>query len=177
MRKASFSAYVLLGFTLLGSALIINQAVINRLLIIIATILLTVGLWEYYTRIRSVPPTKVEIGEFRIILILVPSVIITWFLNHSMDLGPVIANGLVGVTAGLVFPRNLAASIYAASFVGMSSITVLPNIFSTLIGGIIISFILIFTKEIFLGIGGKGGTAAALATQLTRVLVKLIMGG
>lgn len=98
-------------------------------------------------------------------------VTLTWFINHEMGYGPVIANGLVGVMAAIFLPNDLAGITYMSSFVGMSSITVIPSLAAATLGSIIVWLVFLFTAEIYAGIGGKGGTAAALSTLITRALI------
>lgn len=95
---------------------------------------------------------------------------ITWYLNHKMGYGPIVANGLVGVVAAILLPAPLAGAAYAASFVGMSGALVLPTLSAALLGGLIVGLVLAYTSEIYAGIGGKGGTTAAFSTLLTKLI-------
>ncbi len=94
----------------------------------------------------------------------------TWFINHNMGYGPIVANGLVGVIAAVFMPRELAGITYTASFVGMSSQAVIPSIGFAGVGGLLVGLIWEVTPEIYAGIGGKGGTTAALATLITNFI-------
>ncbi len=98
-------------------------------------------------------------------------VILTWFLNHKVGSGAIVANGLVGVIAATILPKDLAGIMYTASFVGMSSMTILPSILAASLGGLFVGIILLSTTEIYAGIGGKGGTSAALATIITKTII------
>ncbi|SFI08068.1 hypothetical protein SAMN05192551_10664 [Tindallia magadiensis] len=112
------------------------------------------------------------------IQIVVASIIatsVTWFISHEMGYGAIIANGVVGVIAAALLPAALAGPAYAASFVGMSGLNVLPNFAVAMLGGLVCGMILSFTGEIFAGIGGKGGTTAALSGQITRFISNLFM--
>ncbi len=100
-------------------------------------------------------------------------VAITYFLNHHMGYGAIVSNGLVGVIAAILLPAPLAGATYTASFVGMSSQVIIPNIFFALAGGLIVGVVIITTTQIYAGIGGKGGTTAAMASLLTRALTGL----
>ena len=104
----------------------------------------------------------------------IAGVTITWFINHPMGYGAIVANGMVGLVAAVLLPAPLAGAAYAASFVGMSSLGVLPSIFAALVGGVVVGLVLIITPEIYAGIGGKGGTTAALSAQITRAIMNLL---
>ena len=118
--------------------------------------------------------TRSRITEKHIYIILCSfiSVTVTWFINHEMGYGALIANGLVGVVAAVFLPNDLAGVTYTSSFVGMSSIEVIPSIEVAAIASLIVGFILISTAEIYAGIGGKGGTTAALSTIITRTIFR-----
>ncbi|SET07050.1 hypothetical protein SAMN05660297_01299 [Natronincola peptidivorans] len=102
------------------------------------------------------------------------AVVITWYINHEMGYGALVANGLVGVLAAIFLPGPLAGAAYAASFVGMSGLAVIPSMGVAALGGVVVGIVLVFTGEIYAGVGGKGGTTAALSVQITRFLANLI---
>jgi len=110
----------------------------------------------------------------RILALAIGSTSLTWLLNHQLGLGPIVANGLVGVAAAIFMPGALAGIAYTSSFVGMSSLAVLPSIIFALMGGLITGLVIITTTEIYAGIGGKGGTTAAAATLVTRAISGLL---
>lgn len=100
-------------------------------------------------------------------------VTLTWFINHQMGYGAIVANGLVGIIATILLPGSLAGVTYTASFVGMSSAIVIPSLLGAALGGLIVGMILLATTEIYAGIGGKGGTTAALASIITKTIVSI----
>jgi hypothetical protein len=99
---------------------------------------------------------------------------ITYILNHQFGLGAIVSNGMVGLTAALLLPGPLAGIAYTASFVGMSSTAVLPSMFWAFTGGAILSLVVLGTTEVYAGIGGKGGTTAALSTLITKAIIGLL---
>ncbi len=116
---------------------------------------------------------KITRSRLNIIVCTVLGVTTTYFLNHHMGYGAIISSGLVGVFAALLLPAPLAGATYTASFVGMSSQLIIPNVFFALTGGLIVGIIIIGTTQIYAGIGGKGGTTAAMASLITRALTGL----
>ncbi len=102
------------------------------------------------------------------------AVVMTWFMNHEMGLGAFVANGTIGLIAATLLPTVIAGTAYAASFVGMSSLGILPNIQAACIAGLVVGIVLVLTEEIYAGIGGKGGTSAALSTHLSRFFIHLL---
>ncbi len=117
---------------------------------------------------------NIDKGKLNIMACSLAAVVITWFLNHEVGYGAVIANGLVGILAAIFLPGPLAGATYTASFVGMSSIHIIPSLSAAAIGGIIVGAVLVWTTEIYAGIGGKGGTTAALSTLITKAVTSLL---
>lgn len=99
---------------------------------------------------------------------------LTYFLNHNLGLGAIVANGLVGLAAAMFLPASLAGVAYTASFVGMSSTAILPSALWAFIGGAVLSVVVLSTTEVYAGIGGKGGTTAALSTLITKAFIGLL---
>ena len=117
--------------------------------------------------------SKVNKRRLYILICAFIGVTLTWFMNHEMGYGAVIANGLVGVMAAIVLPNDLAGITYASSFVGMSSLAVIPTMAAAVLGSLIMGLILLTTVEIYAGIGGKGGTTAALSTIITKTIMSI----
>ena len=95
---------------------------------------------------------------------------VTWYLNHTMDYGAFIANGLVGVVAAILLKPQYAATTYIASFVGMSSTAVLQTMPIAALAGGLVGFVILTSKEVYAGIGGKGGTISTIAVQITKTI-------
>ncbi len=116
---------------------------------------------------------RINKNQVYIMLCSLVGVTATWYINHQMGYGAVIANGLVGVMAATFLPNHLAGVTYTSSFVGMSSLAILPGVGEAALASVIVGLILLSTAEIYAGIGGKGGTTAALSTLITRALLRL----
>jgi hypothetical protein len=118
---------------------------------------------------------KIDRKKLNILFCSLTGVIITWFINHQLGYGAIIANGLVGIIATILLPAPLAGVAYTASFVGMSSTAIIPSLMGAALGGLIVGIILLVTTEIYSGIGGKGGTTAALASIITKTIVSFFV--
>jgi hypothetical protein len=99
------------------------------------------------------------------------AVLTTYYINNNLGFGPFVANGIVGVLAASLMASEFAGPAYTASFVGMSSTAIIPNLLWASVAGLIVGLIILFTVPIYNGIGGKGGTTAALSTLLTKGLL------
>ena len=109
------------------------------------------------------------------IITSVLSVIATYYLNHQLAMGPFFANGVVGISGALLLPK-WAGGIYIASFVGMSSMEILPTMTSAFWVGIIVGLVFANTSPVFAGLGGKGGVTAATSVLFFRIIL-LLLGG
>lgn len=99
--------------------------------------------------------------------------VITWYIQHEMGYSAIVANGIVGVLAGILLAPALAGATYTASFVGMSATSVLPTLGAAALAGAVVGVVIILTTEIYAGIGGKGGTTAAFSVQVSRFIMSI----
>lgn len=84
--------------------------------------------------------------------------VMTYALAVFLGVNAVLASGLVGVLAALIF-RPYAVAIFCGSFIGMSSPELL-GFADLLIAALIASGLFVLTKDVFNGVGGKLGTIA-----------------
>lgn len=144
-------------------------------ILIILGIFFAVSLGDYYRKLKK-EPVKIQFNK-RSAYVLICSVVgaaLTWFINHKMGYGAVIANGLVGVMVATFLPNDLAGLTYTASFVGMSSLAVIPSMGVADIRWINRrSYHVRTTAEIYKGIGGKGGTTVALSIIITKAILRI----
>jgi len=111
--------------------------------------------------------------QIKIFLSAFVGVVMTYYINHNIGYGALIANGIVGIIAATLLAPDLAGAMYTASFVGMSGVNVIPSLFGAAIGGVIVGLVIIFTIPVYSGIGGKGGTTAAFSTLVTKTLLSV----
>ena len=168
----------LMAFIATGGGLIISTAaneenIYKTEVLVIFGCFFAISLIDHFRKIRESGECVVNKKRLSILICSFIGVTLTWFINHEMGYGPVIANGLVGVMAAIFLPNNLAGITYTSSFVGMSSLAVVPSMAAAILGSLIVGLILLITQEIYAGIGGKGGTTAALSTIITKTIVKI----
>lgn len=116
---------------------------------------------------------KWDKAKFITILCAFIGTTITWYINHEMGYGAIVANGMIGVLAAILLPAPLAGATYTASFVGMSASAVIPSLMWAGVGGLIVGLVIVLTAEVYAGIGGKGGTTAALSVLITKTITSL----
>lgn len=171
----------LFAFITTGGGLILSTAINERNfykteILIIFGVFYALSLVDHFKTVVEVDgKAKINRKNINILLCSFIGVTLTWYINHKMGYGAVIANGLVGVMAAIFLPNDLAGITYTSSFIGMSSLAVIPNIGSAILASLIVTLILLTTVEIYAGIGGKGGTTAALSTIITQVIMKIFV--
>nr|WP_300001931.1 hypothetical protein [Tissierella sp.] len=171
----------LFAFITTGGGLILSTAINERNfykteILIIFGCFYAISLVDHFKTVVEIDgKAKIDKHNFYILLCCFIGVTLTWYINHKMGYGAVIANGLVGVMAAIFLPNDLAGITYTSSFIGMSSLAVVPNIASAILASIIVGMILLTTVEIYAGIGGKGGTTAALSTIITKAIIRIFV--
>lgn len=181
MKKQNFFLYyILISLSILLLALRSNQGLINKVIILGIISFFAVALWDHFYEIKSSinrenTLRKINYEHLMLVLGTSFSAAITWYLNHSLGLGPIIANGIVGVLVALLFSSKKAGAFYIASFIGMSSQGIVTSMAMAGIIGLFAGFVIIFSQEIYAGVGGKGGTIAALSTQIIRLIMSLFV--
>lgn len=169
----------LVAFIATGGGLIISTA-INEVnfhkteILIIFGIFFAISLVDHFRKLKE-QEDKSAFGKRRLYILICSfiGVTLTWFINHKMGYGAIVANGLIGVMAATFLPNDLAGITYTSSFVGMSSLAIIPSLWAATLASIIVGLILINTVGIYDGIGGKGGTTAALSTIITKTIIGL----
>lgn len=178
-RTVFFLLYSLVSIGILILALMNNALLHSRIFLLTIILFLGVGLINHFYEINKL---NKESEKEKVIFtkddlkILVGSTLaaaITWYINHEMGYGAVVANGFVGIVAATLFSPGLAGVLYTTSFVGMSAQTIVPTITIAGVTGLVAGIIIIFSKDIYAGFGGKGGTSMALSTQLVRAFLNI----
>lgn len=112
--------------------------------------------------------------NLRLILTAVLGTVLTYFLSVTLELGPMVASGLVGLLASLFLPTDLAIVAYTAAFAGMSAGFVLLNYYMVSLTGLLVGVIFIITQPIYQGFGGKLGTIAACSVIITVLIFSVL---
>ncbi|MGI6365463.1 MAG: hypothetical protein ACOX2G_06940 [Bacillota bacterium] len=105
---------------------------------------------------------------------------LTWLLNCRLNRGPVLSSAVVTLTAGLVLPAlfaqggALAPMAACASYIGMSADSRLGNLWQILAALGLAAVLYVASQETFLGVGGKGGTIAAICVMAVWGSIRLI---
>jgi len=101
------------------------------------------------------------------IAVTILSTISTWYLHIFNGYSPVLASSATTVLVSMCLDRRLGQAAFCGSFAGMSGGHLVPNISMALLLGSLTSAsyeMLIHIKNAFLGIGGRLGATAFLAT-------------
>ncbi len=104
--------------------------------------------------------------------------VICYLMSVYGGLGSVFSAGITGTLASFIpninkesdYLKQLPASIYCGVFIGMSSVEISPSIGFVIAAGIIASVILMLSKNLFLGIGGKLGSIAFVGVAIVYLI-------
>ena len=109
--------------------------------------------------------------------------VFTYFLNVDLQLGAVIAAGIVGTLAALLpylqpnskTVKRIPATVYCGAFIGMSQQSVASNYSFVLFACLITGLLFIGAKNLFNGFGGKLGTLAFGGVAITSLLIYIFL--
>jgi len=177
LKKLPFLLLVLLHVLFLLAILLEKLNFISILIFVVAALMLMV---IAYTKVPTQDNAQLY-KDYGAIVFVVLGAGLSYYINVNAGFGPVIATGAVGTFASMLpwLNRNSAllkeapAAAYCGSFVGMSSPNVAGNILFILFAGFVAGVLLVFSKNIFHGYGGKLGTIAFGGVALTYLVVFL----
>lgn len=144
--------------------------------------LITIGLLFYlgvarlFFSLKGSAASGERTGLLPIVTAAIVGAAATWGLRAGLGINPCVASGLVGIVAALALSENVAAAVYAASFVATSSLTVLPGLPLVLWAGALTGGICCLTSSAYAGVGGKLGTIAAGAVLATMLIFRALGG-
>lgn len=158
-----------------------NDFLINKFLILGIIVFLAVALRDHFYELRglgkrgNIDKKEINFENIKILLGTGLSAAITWYINHEMGYGPIIANGFIGVVVAILFTPKEAGAFYVTSFVGMSGQAIVPSMTMAGIIGLFAGVVILLSQEVYAGVGGKGGTIVAFSTQLIRVILSFFI--
>lgn len=106
----------------------------------------------------------------------------SFYLNHYLGLGPVISAAAIGTLGSFIpeinkesnYLKQLPAVMYCGAFIGMSSTRVAPDVFFILAASFFTAVLILVSKSLFSGVGGKLGTLAFTGVAITSFIYYLI---
>lgn len=122
-----------------------------------------------YPKKSSLLKRKLNLNDFYTFISVFLGALSSYYINHSFQLGAVVASSLVGLIGGLLIPK-LAVPIYCGSFAGMVSSLLASNPLSVVLIGIFAGIFYVLGSETFKGFGGKLGATAYFATLFVSIL-------
>lgn len=149
---------------------------------ILSILLLVITLFFGY-RYINLHHKNYEYEKIGVIIWVPIGAIICYLLNISAGLGSVLSAGITGTLASLIpeinkesrYLEKLPAAIYCGVFVGMSSSEIVPSIGFVAAAGLLAGVLLMLSKNLFLGVGGKLGTVAFVGVIIVSLLYGLAL--
>lgn len=107
---------------------------------------------------------------FNIIIVSILASCITYFISINLNKGAVMASAIVTLFSGIVLPYffpnigvTLATVATTSSYAAMVSKEKFPTITDMIFVGVIVSVMFILFQDVFVGVGGRLGTMAAIS--------------
>uniref|UniRef100_A0A7S3V4J0 Uncharacterized protein n=1 Tax=Chaetoceros debilis TaxID=122233 RepID=A0A7S3V4J0_9STRA len=113
------------------------------------------------------------------IAITIASTFFTWYAQKTNQYSSVMASSAFTLVCSMCFDRRLGQAAFCGSFAGMSSLAVIPSWRLALALGGMTSFFfeaLIHYRNAFLGVGGRLGATAFIATSLVAAMTSIPTG-
>ncbi len=116
---------------------------------------------------------------FNRIFITVASTFVTWYAQKVNNYTNVMASAATTLICSMCFDKRLGQAAFCGSFAGMSSVNVIPTATLALaLGGVtsVLFEALIHYRNAYLGVGGRLGATAFLATSIIAALTSVSTG-
>ncbi len=125
---------------------------------------------------------EIEFESISMILWVMAGTFTTYLLNHKLALGPIIAVSLTGLLASFIpninkdsiYLKQLPPAIYCGAFVGMSGSRVANDFYFVLTAAFFTGVLLVVSKSLLRGVGGRLGTLAFSGVVMTYILIYLL---
>lgn len=105
-----------------------------------------------------------------IIIVAILATCITYFININLNQGGVMASAIVTLLSGIILPylfpdkgALLATVAASGSYGAMVSIDIFPKLVDMVFVGVFVGIIFLLTQDVFIGVGGKLGSIAAIS--------------
>lgn len=153
------------------------QSIYTPIIIIVLSLLVLVSY------VKAPIHHRTNLYEHRLIVIWIPAgALICYSLNHICHLGPVISAGIVGTAASFIpsinknstYLKQLPGMFYCGAFIGMTSLSIAYSFYFVLAASFFAGVLLLVSKSLFNGLGGKLGTVAFTAVTITSFIFFLL---
>lgn len=146
-------------------------------------LILCLSLLLLFSYIKAPIHHRTNLHEHISIVLWIPAGAVScYLLNHHHKLGPAISAGTVGTVASFlplinrksIYLQQLPPTFYCGAFKGMTNLTIASSIYFVLATSFFAGVLLLVSKSLFNGLGGKLSTVAFTAVTLTSFLFFLI---
>ncbi|WP_146746633.1 hypothetical protein [Sinomicrobium soli] len=178
LRNGVTGTFFLIHFVFLFFILLESKA--PSYILVLIGILLCTTLFSY---LRS--PLHAEgfnYFSWRLVVWVPVGGLIAFYLNQKLGLGPVLGGSVTGFAASCI-PRidrrseylsHLPDMLYCGAFIGMSAPKVTHEVSFILIASAVTAVLLMFSKNLLHGVGGKLGTLAFMGVVAASVIYQLM---
>jgi len=179
-KKLSFILLVLSHFGLLSVMLYENRSnIFNLIFIGIAFVLLELTYRKVVERSKDN-----EIASLVNILLVFIGAVSTYTLHTYLGWSNVLAAATIGLLVSFIpsinaeseFLKSIPSAVFCGTFVGMTNFPSTPNYLFISVASIFTGLLLIGTKDVFYGYGGKLGSLAFGGVSLAFFIFFILLG-
>lgn len=164
-KKLPVFIFLILHFLFLIAAIFENQDNFYPALFLLGLAILLVF---FYSKKLKKDVSRLKKIDILLVIFTILGALSTYWLNSEYNLGAVLASGIVGLLSSFIpfinrrsdLLREVPVPMYCGSFVGMTAPFIANGYTFIFFSGLICGIILIISKGIFQGYGGKLGTVA-----------------
>jgi len=174
-------AYILLAAVIAGAVFVASKAVFNGFGGKLGTIAWTGAVCAALLTGQNLLTDPAFNVSVLIVLYAVIGAVVTMVISLRFKHGPVMASGIVALTAGLLLPvihpevgGQLAVMVTCATYAGMSNYERVPNEAYMAIAALFAGLIFIFSQPFIQGGGGKLGTTAFGSVIAIRGMIEFL---
>ncbi|MDZ7835529.1 MAG: hypothetical protein U5K84_09700 [Alkalibacterium sp.] len=169
----TFFAYYLFYTLISGNITVLNT--VTLALLGIAGLFFAKQLKVEWDKIKSQLKRSLDLKQSTTVYTfsaLVIGAYLTFFLNHQLGLGGVLASSAVGLSGAYLFQKVCSRDHTAVPFVGMACSIIFSNPLSFLLASIITATLFVLSLDLFKGFGGKLGFTAFCGTVLASFIFR-----
>jgi hypothetical protein len=119
---------------------------------------------------RKLLTSKISKEDAKVLASVIAGAFITYTLNHSAEVGPVLASSMIGLAAAWTV-RNYSLPIYCGTFIGMACNLIFSSLLYIGIASVISGLLYVLSQHFFVGWGGKAGFIAFVGIYFTSIII------
>ena len=182
MRQKYFHFFSIIFLVLTQLAFITALLLEHKNVFIVLSLTTLFTILIVYNYIKFFKVKEIDFEPFYVMVFVIIGALITSYLHLFTNLSSVLAAALIGTLASFSpnlnkkskVLQNIPNAMYCGCFVGMSQKHIAIDYSFIIIAGSIAGIFYMFSKNLFLGVGGKLGTVAFGSVVISSLLLLIL---